>query len=194
MNKLIMRGEEYKITSNENQYDLEVHENTLFLKRGEEVYITLDLDKVCLGTKLEILKNMGITLERIAGDQVECCKNIESFKPLRICLEPPKTSIERASVTKENRNQRKYELYKILTEEIDINFKIELQKDVLKLLLRHLNEEIKKTEITPENFQEKMYNLFILKARIEKVIDWENGGSAERMIRYYNEIKASLGM
>lgn len=34
MDKIVMRGKKYKITSNENQYDLEVNENTLLLKRG----------------------------------------------------------------------------------------------------------------------------------------------------------------
>ena len=71
MDKIVMRGKEYKITSNENQYDLEVNGNTLLLKRGEEVYITLDIDKVCLGTKLEILKNVGIILERTTGEQAD---------------------------------------------------------------------------------------------------------------------------
>ncbi|MGL5592990.1 MAG: hypothetical protein ACRDDH_03510 [Cetobacterium sp.] len=71
MDKIVMRGKEYKITSNENQYDLEVDRNTLLLKRGEQAYITLDLDKVCLGTKLEILKNVGIVLESTTGEQAD---------------------------------------------------------------------------------------------------------------------------
>lgn len=69
MDKIVMRGKEYKIISNENQYDLEVDGNTLLLKRGEQAYITLDLDKVCLGTKLEILKNVGVVLEEATGEQ-----------------------------------------------------------------------------------------------------------------------------
>lgn len=87
MNRLIMRGEEYKITSNENQYDLEVHENTLFLKRGEEVYITLDLDKVCLGTKLEILKNIGITLERVYEESIRERHRRISFEEMKVLQE-----------------------------------------------------------------------------------------------------------
>ena len=71
MDKIIMRGKEYKVTSNENQYDLEINENTLLLKRGEEGYITLDLDKVCSGTKLEILKNVGVVLEEVTGEQAD---------------------------------------------------------------------------------------------------------------------------
>lgn len=63
MDKIVMRGKEYKITSNENQYDLEVNGNTLLLKRGEQAYITLDLDKVCLGTKKMILSAVGIKIE-----------------------------------------------------------------------------------------------------------------------------------
>ncbi|MBC2855465.1 hypothetical protein H3N56_03015 [Cetobacterium sp. 2A] len=65
MNKIVMRGKKYKIVSNENQYELKTIGNALLLKRGNEVYITLDLDKVCLGTKLAILENVGVVLEEI---------------------------------------------------------------------------------------------------------------------------------
>lgn len=81
MDKIIMRGKEYKVTSNENQYDLEINENTLLLKRGEEVYITLDLDKVCLGTKLEILKNVGVVLEEVTGEQVDVFEMWSEMNP-----------------------------------------------------------------------------------------------------------------
>ncbi|MGL4452342.1 MAG: hypothetical protein ACRCTZ_14275 [Sarcina sp.] len=66
MEKIIIMGyKEYEIVSNENDYDLRVDKNTLFLNKGEETYITIDLDKVCLGTKLAILSNVGITLKEI---------------------------------------------------------------------------------------------------------------------------------
>lgn len=63
MNKIVMRNKEYKIVSNENQYDLEVNGSVLYLKRGEETYMTIDLEKVCLGTKLAILESVGVVLE-----------------------------------------------------------------------------------------------------------------------------------
>lgn len=260
MDKIVMRGKEYKITSNENQYDLEVNENTLLLKRGEQTYITLDLDKVCLGTKLEILKNVGVVLEEATGEQPDifemwtetnpgktfdefvrevkrtlwehserkeilmvgiqeglpihgfvvegmtigtyvtekradvCYENITAdLKPLRVTLGTPKEIVEKENTTIEKTSQRKHELYKILTEEIGNDFKRELQKDTLEILYKDLNERVKKYEMTPENFQTNLYDLTVLKERIQKVEDWsdDNWVSVETMIRTYNKTKSS---
>lgn len=96
----------------------------------------------------------------------------------------------------EPKEQRKHELYRILSEEIDHKFKKELQKDTLEILYKNLNERVKKYEMTPENFQTNLYDLTVLKERIEKVENWSDDGwaSVEMMIRIYNKTKTSLGM
>ena len=62
---LKMRNEKYKIIKNECGYDLEVtQENVLNFKRGDELYISIHLDRVCLGSKKRILKHLGIEIKR----------------------------------------------------------------------------------------------------------------------------------
>lgn len=62
---LKLRGVQYEIISNDNDYDLELtEENTLCFKRGEELYVSVNLDKVCLGSKLAILDFLGLKIKR----------------------------------------------------------------------------------------------------------------------------------
>lgn len=106
-------------------------------------------------------------------------------------------SVQGTSVSAvELKKQRKHELYRILSEEIDDEFKKELQKDTLEILYKDLNERVKKYEMTPKNLQTNLYNLTELKERIEEVESWSDCGwdSVEKMIRIYNKAKTSLGM
>ena len=64
---LKLRDVNYKITSQLNDYDLEVSEkNVLSLKRGEDTYMTVDLDKMCLGAVIGVLLGVGIEIEKEA--------------------------------------------------------------------------------------------------------------------------------
>ncbi|MGL5613825.1 hypothetical protein [Cetobacterium sp.] len=266
MDKIVMRDKEYKITSNENQYDFEVNGNTLLLKRGEQVYITLDLDKVCLGTKLEILKNVGIVLESTTGEQADifemwtevnpgktfdefaveikrtlwkhserkeismvgiqeglpiyafvvegmtigtyvaekradvCYENITAdLKPLRVTLGTPKEIVKKENATIEKNSQRKHELYKILSEEINDEFKKEFQKEIVEISLSAINKEIKRCEMTSENFCVKFQELTRLKETIERIRNseiWNCGKeeTLEELIESYNRAKSLLSM
>lgn len=65
METLKLRNINYKIISNYNDYDLELtKENILCFKRGGKLYVSIHLDKVCLGTKLFILEHLGLKIER----------------------------------------------------------------------------------------------------------------------------------
>lgn len=260
MDKIVMRGKEYKITSNENQYDLEVNGNTLLLKRGEQAYITLDLDKVCLGTKLEILKNVGIVLESTTGEQADifemwtevnpgktfdefavevkrtlwkhserkeiplvgiqeglpiyafvvegmtigtyvaekradvCYENITAdLKPLRITLGTPKEIVEKENATIEKTNQRKHELYKILSEEINDEFRNELRKDVLELKYIEFNRKIKNFETDSDNLDKNVCEIQNLQGEIKSIQEGEIVG-IKQLIQIYNKTKLSLGI
>lgn len=260
MDKIVMRGKEYKITSNENQYDLEVNGNTLLLKRGEQAYITLDLDKVCLGTKLEILKNVGIVLERTTGEQADifemwtevnpgktfdefaveikrtlwkhserkeipvvgiqeglpiyafvvegmtigtyvaekiadvCYENITAdLKPLRVTLGIPKEIVEKESTTIEKNSQRKHELYKILSEEINDEFRNELRKDILELKYIEFNRKIKNFETNSGNLDKNVYEIQNLQGEIKSIQEGEIVG-IKQLIQIYNKAKLSLGI
>lgn len=65
MKNLKLRNIEYTIISNYNDYDLELtEENVLCFKRGGELYVSVHLDKVCLGSKLALLEHLGIKIKR----------------------------------------------------------------------------------------------------------------------------------
>jgi len=65
MENLKLRNIEYKIISNHDDYDLELtEENILHFKRGGELYISIHLDKVCLGSKLVLLEHLGLKIEK----------------------------------------------------------------------------------------------------------------------------------
>lgn len=64
---LNLRGVKYKVTSDLSDYDLEVSEvNNLFLKRDIDTYMTIDLDKMCLGAVKRVLLGVGIEIEKEA--------------------------------------------------------------------------------------------------------------------------------
>lgn len=66
MESLKLRNIEYKIISNFNDYDLELtEENVLCFKRGGELYVSVHLDKVCLGSKLVLLEHLGLKIEKM---------------------------------------------------------------------------------------------------------------------------------
>ncbi|MGL4866209.1 hypothetical protein [Cetobacterium sp.] len=65
MDKIVIKGKEYKIISNKNNYELKVDENNLILKRGEKPFFVLDLQDVDFPTTYDILSCMDIRVELI---------------------------------------------------------------------------------------------------------------------------------
>ena len=64
-----MRNKNYKLDTNECCYDVSVTtpENVLILKRGDLVFLTVHLDNLCLGSKLDVLNLFDIKIEEVSN-------------------------------------------------------------------------------------------------------------------------------
>ncbi len=62
-----MRDKNYKLDTKECEYEISVtSENVLVMKRGELIFLTVHLDNLCLGSKLDVLSLFNIKIEEVA--------------------------------------------------------------------------------------------------------------------------------
>lgn len=62
-----MRSKKYKIDTKECGYEVSItSKNVLVLKRGQLIFLEMNLDNLCLGSKLEIFKLFNIKIKEIA--------------------------------------------------------------------------------------------------------------------------------
>lgn len=60
-----MRDKNYKLDTKECEYEISVTpENVLVMKRGELIFLTVHLDNLCLGSKLDVLSLFNIKHRR----------------------------------------------------------------------------------------------------------------------------------
>ena len=64
---ITMRNRVYKLDTRDCDYDVKVdkEENVLVLSRGELVYLTVNLNLMCLGSKLALFELFEIKLKEI---------------------------------------------------------------------------------------------------------------------------------
>lgn len=62
-----MRGKKYEIDTNECEYEVSVtSKNVLIFKREKLIFLTIHLDNLCLGSKLELFNLFKIKIKEVA--------------------------------------------------------------------------------------------------------------------------------